>query len=212
MWSLLFDIALKANFYAKFEIKDCDLYFLLFIRNRQCANQTNFLFPIFQQVPSSSIAKGEKKWCTWKRMDPCLCIMSARIRMKHVWTWQDLSKGFSSQVGTLLCVGTAVVIPVPAPALRGPHLCCRGGSQSSWTATVYNLTSSSGTLLVSPTLQCHQRHSPSFVSDLQLMNIPLTLPADTAIPVTPDDYLMLGGPPVRSSMRNFAEISWSNSL
>lgn len=162
MWSLLFDIALKANFYAKFEIKDCDLYFLLFIRNRQCANQTNFLFPIFQQVPSSSIAKGENKWCTWKRMDPCLCIMSARIRMKHVWTWQDLSKGFSSQVGTLLCVGTAVVIPVPAPALRGPHLCCRGGSQSSWTATVYNQTSSSGTLLVSPTLQCHQRHSPFF--------------------------------------------------
>lgn len=54
--------------------------------------------------------------------------------------------------------------------------------------------------------------APSFVSDLQLMNIPLTLPADTAIPVTPDDYLMLGGPPVRSSMRNFAEISWSNSL
>lgn len=167
-------------------------------------------------LSSSPIAKGEKERCTWKRMDPCLHIMSARIRMKHVWTWQDLSKGFDSQVGTL-CIGTAVVIPAPAPSSspqRIPPLLqgCLGQSQSSWTATVYNQTSQSGTLLLS-----HRPYSvtrgtgPSLVSHLQLVNIPLRLPVDTAIPVTL--WCWMDGPPekVRSSMRNYAEVSWYNS-
>lgn len=150
MWSLLFDITLKANFYAKFEIKGCYLYFLLFIRNRECANQTelpvsNLSASACFGLGSSPIAEGGKKRCTWKRMDPCLHIMSARISIKHVWTWHDLSKGFDSQVGTL-CIGTAVVIPAGAlcsspqripPPLQG----CLGWSWSSWTATVYNQTS-----------------------------------------------------------------------
>lgn len=180
-----------------------------------------FLFPVFQQVhvsvclPLPLQEGGGKKRCTWKKMDPCLHIMSARIRMKHVWTWQDLSKGFDSQVGAP-CIGTAVVIPALAPSsspqrIPPPLQESLRRSQSSWTATVYNQTSSSSTLLVSPTLQCDQRHRTFISVRSAAHEYPPQTSVDTAIPVTPGEYLVLGGPPVTTTVRNCAEISCCNS-
>ena len=85
-----------------------------------------------------------------------------------------------------------------APALRGYRLRCRGVSvgheaaelpqfitkqvkvKLRWFHLPYNVTRGTRT---------------SLVSDLQLMNIPLRHQADTAIPVTPGEYLACAGWP-----------------
>lgn len=88
---------------------------------------------------------------------------------------------------------------LPAPTLRRSCLCCRDVSLGHRAAELPHFIAKQ--VKVAP-CWFHRPYSvargtgPSLVSHLQLMNIPLRLPVDTTIPVTPGEYLVLGGPPV----------------
>lgn len=181
----------------------------------------NFLFPIFQQVHVSvclppPLQKGKKKDALERGwiLAFILCMQEQEWNTSghdRILVRALIHKWEHCVLGQLL-----LFLPeLPAPVHRRSRLCCRGvlvGHRAAelpqfitkqvevapcWFHRPYNVTRGTG---------------PSSMSDLQLINIPLRLPVDTAIPLTPGEYLVLDGPRVRSSMRNYAEISWCNSL